>query len=344
MELGGRKKMKVARLAGPRKLFAIVDADRPEPGPGEVIAKIVASGVCHSDLHIARGEFESVKYPITLGHEPAGNVYEVGKGVTGLRKGQPVVVYPARGCGRCWFCLRGEENHCEEGKFIGFDQDGAYVEYLLVESPRYLFPLSGLSLDEGAPLGCAGITAYHAVKAEALPVLHAGDHVVVIGVGGLGHIAIQLLKKMSTCSIVAVDVRRRSLSLAEKLGSDETILAGKNMATQVRRVAKKGVGAVIDFVGSTSTLNASYKMLRAGGRLVVVGAAGGHLKVDSGSTNGREVHGSVSGSLSEMRELLELARQKQFKVVVKAYPLEQVNEVLKMLEEGRIEGRVVLKP
>ena len=139
MELGGRKKMKVARLAGPRKLFAIVDADRPEPGPGEVIVKIVASGVCHSDLHIARGEFESVKYPITLGHEPAGNVYEVGKGVTGLRKGQPVVVYPARGCGRCWFCLRGEENYCEDGKFIGFDQDGGYAEYLLVESPRYLF-------------------------------------------------------------------------------------------------------------------------------------------------------------------------------------------------------------
>jgi len=193
----------------------------------------------------------------------------------------------------------------------------------LVESPRYLFPLAGLSLDEGAPLGCAGITAYHAVKAEALPVLHAEDYAVVIGVGGLGHIAIQLLKKMSPCSIVAVDVRRRSLSLAEKLGSEET---------------------VIDFVGSTSTLNASYETLRAGGRLVVVGAAGGHLRMESGSANGRQVHGSVSGSLSEMRELMELARTKQFKVVVKAYPLERVNEVLEMLEEGRIEGRAVLKP
>src|SRR5437870_4539945 len=238
--------MKVARLAGPRKPFAIVDADRPKAGPGEVVVKIVASGVCHSDLHIARGEFESVKYPIILGHEPAGYVFEFGEGVTGLKKGEPVIVYPARGCGRCWFCLLGEENHCEDGKFIGFDQDGGYVEYLTVGSPRYLFPLSGLSLDEGAPLCCAGITAYHAVKAEALHVLHAGDYVVVVGVGGLGHIAIQLLKKMSTCSIIAVDVRRRSLSLAEKLGSDPTILAGKNVATQVRRVAKKGVGAVID--------------------------------------------------------------------------------------------------
>jgi propanol-preferring alcohol dehydrogenase len=213
-----------------------------------------------------------------------------------------------------------------------------------VESPRYLFPLAGLRLDEGAPLGCAGITAYHDVKAKALPVLHAGDYAVIIGVGGLGQVAIQLLKKMSTCSIIAVDVRRRSLSLAEKLGSDQTILAVKNMAAQVRRVAKKGVGAVIDFVGSTSTLTASYEMLRAGGRLVVVGAAGGHLKIDSGSTNGREIHGSISGSLSEMRELMGLARQKRFKVVVKAYPLEQVNDVLKMLAKGRIEGRAVLKP
>src|SRR3989454_1569717 len=313
-------------------------------GPARLLSGLLPRGSVTAIFTFARGEFKSVRYPITLGHEAAGHVYEVGEGVTGLKKGPPVVVYPARGCGRCWFCLRGEENHCEEGKFIGFDQDGAYVEYLLVESPRYLFPLSGLSLDEGAPLGCAGITAYHAVKAEALPVLHAGDHVVVIGVGGLGHIAIQLLQKMSSCSIVAVDIRRRSLSLAEKLGSDQTILAGKNMATQVRRVAKKGVGAVIDFVGSTSTLNASYEMLRAGSRLVVVGAAGGHLKMDSGSANGREVHGSISGSLGEMRELMELAREKQFRVVVKAYPLQQVNEVLKMLEEGRIEGRAVLKP
>jgi len=132
--------------------------------------------------------------------------------------------------------------------------------------------------------------------------------------------------------------------LAEKLGSDQTVLVGKNMVAQVRRVAKNGVGAVIDFVGSTSTLTASYEMLRAGGRLVVVGAAGGYLRMDSGSTNGREVHGSISGSLTEMKELMELARQKQFKVVVKTYPLEQVNEVLKRLEEGRIEGRAVLKP
>jgi alcohol dehydrogenase, propanol-preferring len=336
--------MRVARLPGPRRRIAIVEAEIPEPGSGEVVVKIAASGVCHSDLHIARGEFESVKYPITLGHEPAGYVYEVGAGVTGLKKGQHVVVYPGRGCGRCWFCLQGEENHCENGEFIGFDRDGGYAEYLRVESPRYLFPLSGLSLDEGASLACAGITAYHAVKAKALPVIHPGDSVVVIGVGGLGHIAIQLLKKMSPCRVIAVDVRRRSLSLAEKLGADQTILPRRDLVSQVKRVARNGVGVVIDFVGSSSTLTASYEMLRAGGRLVVVGAAAGQLRMNSGSTNGREVYGSVSGSLSEMQELMEMARRKQFRVLASPYPLEQVNDVIKLLEDGRIEGRAVLRP
>jgi propanol-preferring alcohol dehydrogenase len=336
--------MKAARLQSPRKPVRIVEVDDPEPGPGEVVVKIASSGVCHSDLHIAKGEFPSVNYPITLGHEPAGTIHEFGETVEDIKKGQHVLVYPGSGCGRCWFCLQGEENYCEDGRFFGFDKDGADAEYLLVESPRYLFPIPGLSTDEAAPLACAGITAYHAVKAQALPVLHPDDCAVIIGVGGLGHIAIQLLKKMSTCPIVAVDVRRQSLLLAEKLGADHTILAGKDLARQVRKVAKRGVGAVIDFVGSTSTLTASYTMLRACGRVVVVGAAGGSLKMQADSTSGREVHGSILGSRGEMQELIELARRRQFKVMMKTYPLEQVNEALKMIEEGRISGRAVLKP
>ena len=336
--------MRAARLQSPRKPVRIVEVDDPEPGPGEVVVKIESSGVCHSDVHIARGEFASVKYPITLGHEPAGTVYDAGEAVEDQKKGQSVLVYPGVGCGHCWFCLQGEENHCEDGRFFGFEEDGADAEYLLVKSPRYLFPIPGLSTDEAAPLACAGLTAYHAVKVNALPALHPEDYAVVIGVGGLGHIAIQLLKKLSMCAIVAVDVRRESLLLAEKLGADHTILAGKNLANQVAKVAKKGVGAVIDFVGSTSTLTASYAMLRTCGRVVVVGAAGGSLKMDASSTNGRQVHGSILGSRSEMQELIELAKGKRFKVIVKAYPLDQVNEVLKMVEEGHLTGRAVLKP
>ena len=336
--------MKAARLQSPRKSVKIVEVDDPDPGPGQVVVKVSSSGVCHSDLHIAKGEFASVKHPITLGHEPAGTIHDVGDAVKDLKKGQPVLVYPGSGCGRCWFCLQGEENNCENGRFLGFDRDGAHAEFLLVESPRYVFPVPRVSTDEAAPLACAGITAYHAVKAKALPVLHPEDYAVIIGVGGLGHIAIQLLKKLSTCPIIAVDVSRQRLSLAEKLGADHTILAGKDLVRQVMRRTKKGVGAVIDFVGSSATVTASYEMLRACGRVVIVGAAGGSLKMEAGSTDGREVHGSILGSLGEMQELIELATRKQFKVAVETYPLERVNEVLKMLEERRITGRAVLRP
>lgn len=336
--------MKAARLKGPRKPLEIVELHDPEPRPGEVVVKIASSGVCHSDLHIANGEFKGVKYPITLGHEPAGYVHDIGSGVRNLAKGDPVLVYAGTVCGRCAYCLRGEENYCESGEFFGFDHDGADAEYLLVKSPRYLFPIRGLSTDEACPLACAGITAYHAVKAEALPVLRPEDYVVVIGVGGLGHIGIQLLKRLSPSQIIAVDSRKESLALAEKLGADHTILPGRHLSSQILRVSKKKVGVVIDFVGSNRTLAPSYEILRPGGRLVLVGEAGGSFKIAASSTIGREVHGSVYGSLNEMREVVDLARRKQFKVMVKTYPLREVNGVLKTLEEGRIVGRAVLNP
>ena len=336
--------MKAARLQSPRKPLAIVELEDPKPGPDEIVVKIASSGVCHSDLHMAKGEFKGVKYPITLGHEPAGYVHEIGSRVRNLRRGQPVLVYAGSGCGQCSWCLRGEENYCESGEFFGFDRDGANAEYLLVSFSRYLFPIPGLSIDEACPLACAGITAYHAVKAEALPGLEPKDYVVVIGIGGLGHIGVQLLKRLSSSQIIAVDKREESLSLAEKLGADHLILAGKDLAKQILHVSRKKVCAVIDFVGSDLTLGPAYEVLGPGGRLVIVGEAGGSFKVAASSIMGREIHGSIYGSLGEMQELVALATQKQFRVMVKSYPLKEVNDVLKMLEEGHILGRAVLKP
>ncbi len=253
-------------------------------------------------------------------------------------------MYIARGCGKCWSCRKGFENECEKMEVIGFDRDGCHAEYLLVDSERYLFPVQGLNINEAAPLACAGITAYHAVKSKALNHLNPDDHVAIIGVGGLGHIALQLLKKLGPARVVAIDRTDEKLRQAKKLGADHTLKYGRGMKTDVRKLAKRGLAVVIDFVGSSSTLSESYDMLKTGGRLVIVGAAGGHLRIQSLSTNSREVHGSILGSLHEMQEIIDLARNRFFRTVTKTYPLDRIKEVLRLVKQGRMEGRAVLRP
>ena len=336
--------MKAARIKGPRRPVVFEEVEDPSPGPGQVVVRIAASGVCHSDLHIAMGDFKGIRYPLTLGHEPAGYVHRTGRGVKNVREGDAVLVYIARGCGKCWSCRRGAENECGEMEVIGFDRDGCHAEYLLVDSERYLFPIQGLNINEAAPLACAGITAYHAVKAKALGHLNPDDYVAVIGVGGLGHIALQLLKKLGPARIVAIDRTEEKLRQARKLGADYVLMYGRGMNAEVRSIAKSGLAVVIDFVGSSSTLSESYDMLKTGGRLVIVGAAGGRLRVQSGSTSSREVHGSILGSLHEMQEVIDLARNRVFRTVTKAYPLDGIKEVLRLLRQGRMEGRAVLRP
>lgn len=339
----GRKRLKAARLLGPRRPLVISDLKDPHPGPGEVLVRVKASGVCHSDLHIIEGEFSGLKYPVTLGHEPAGYVSEIGSNVDSVQKGTPVLVYICQGCGVCWFCRRGEENDCTKGaEALGFDRDGSHAELLLVGSSRYLFPVPGLDLEAAAPLACAGLTAYHAVKMEALPVLRPGDYAVVIGVGGLGHIAVQLLRKMSSAHIIAVEQNEEKLRFAEKCGASHALLASANFNREVRKIAKEGVSVVLDFVGSTSTLEGGYDILRSRGRLVVVGEAGGSMTGSIEPARGREIHGSTLGSFQEMHELIELAKAKVFAITYQSFPLNQINDALRLMKEGLIIGRAVL--
>lgn len=334
--------MKAARLLGPRKPVVISDVRDPHPSANEVVVEIKASGLCHSDLHIADAEFAGVNYPLTLGHEPAGYIHEIGSNVRCIEKGTPVLVYITQGCGTCWFCRRGEENNCEHGEAMGFDRDGSHAEFLLVDSTRYLFPILGLKSEEAASLACAGLTAFHAVKGEALPVLQPDDFAVVIGVGGLGHIAVQLLKKLGPSRVIAVDKNDEKLGFAKRCGADYTVAASESMVGEVRKIAGRGVAVALDFVGSPSSLKAGYEVLRSKGRLLIVGSAGGSLEVNSEPTRGREIHGSILGSLAEMRELIELARAGVFKVSHQTFPLEQIHNAMQLLRESRIEGRAVL--
>ena len=212
--------MRAVRFVGVGNSAQIADVDKPEPGPGQVLVKIGGAGVCHSDLHVMEEDL-GFSGTFTLGHENAGWVAGLGRGVTGLKEGDAVAVYGPWGCGRCHACQLSMENYCENwaelggfGGGLGFD--GGMAEYMLVPAARLLVPLGKLNPVQAAPLSDAALTPYHAIK-RALPQLNAGSTVVVIGVGGLGHMAIQLLRVLAPVRIVAADVDDQKLDQAKSL-------------------------------------------------------------------------------------------------------------------------------
>src|SRR4249920_1327696 len=207
------------------------DVPVPEAGAGEVLLKVNAAGLCHSDLHLVEWPEGLLQWslPFTLGHESAGTVVAVGSGVQGLEIGERVVVFASWGCGVCWHCLQGAENRCVNRPAWpggGIGRDGGLAEYLLVPSPRLLVSIEGLDPVHAAPLTDAALTPYHAIKAS-LPLLAPGSTVVVIGVGGLGHIGVQLLRALSSARIVALDARKPAVQLALKAGADVAFVSGE---------------------------------------------------------------------------------------------------------------------
>ena len=211
----------------------LLDLPDPEPGPGQVVIKVGGAGLCHSDLHVMH-EFQEGMAPwgppFVMGHENAGWVHSIGPGVRGVEEGLPVAVYGLYGCGRCKPCAAGAENFCIHGlegpPGIGFGLDGGLAEYLLVHDPRRLVPIGDLDPAVAAPLTDAGLTPYRAVK-RVLPKLTPDSSVVVIGVGGLGHIAIQILEALSVAKVVAVDARESAHDLAMEVGAEAPWLQGR---------------------------------------------------------------------------------------------------------------------
>src|SRR5690242_18261405 len=259
--------MQAVRFVGVGHPANLVEVAKPEPGPGQVVIKIGGAGVCHSDLHVMeedlgfRGEF-------TLGHENAGWVAQVGAGVTGVKEGDPVAVYGPWGCGRCHACQLSMENYCEnwseiEGFGGGLGRDGGMADYMLVPAARWLVPLGDLSPAKAAPLSDAALTPYHAIK-RALPRLNADSTVVVLGVGGLGHMAIQLLRVLAPVRIVAADLDDRKLEQAKALGADE-VVNNRNAPAAAERIQQitgaRGVGFVLDCVGVQPTIDLGARLL-----------------------------------------------------------------------------------
>jgi alcohol dehydrogenase, propanol-preferring len=317
------------------------DVPVPDPGPGEVLVEIRGAGLCHSDLHIMEWPEGTMPWsvPFTLGHESAGVVAAVGPGAR-REVGEPVLVYPSWGCGACRNCLLGQENRCVErparpGGGIGLD--GGLAEYLLVPSARLLVGIDGLDPVHAAPLADAALTPYHALK-TSLHLLHPGSSVVVIGVGGLGHVAVQLVRALSPARIVAVDVRESALELARTAGADETFLAEGLDPADIRPAT-----LVLDFVGSDASLALAAGVIGTGGHVTPVGNAGGTFPM-----KGLPLEWSVSrisnGTIPELHEVVALARRGDIELEVEPLPLEDALEGYRRMRDGELVGRAVAIP
>jgi propanol-preferring alcohol dehydrogenase len=326
------------------------DAAVPEPGPGQVLIRVAAAGACHSDLHIMEfpAGFVPWQPPFTLGHENAGWVAATGAGVNGLREGDAVAVYGPWGCGRCKRCRQSAENECEHvaemtSRGGGLGRDGGMAEFMLIPDARLLVPLADLDPVAAAPLTDAGLTPYHAIK-QALPLLTPDATAVVIGVGGLGHLAVQILRALTASRVVALDVREDKLAHARTLGADNTLISDEHAEPTVHELTRGiGADAIFDFVGTEPTMHLAITMARSGGHVAIVGLAGGRLPVGYGATPFEtKLVIPFWGTQAELIEVLALAATGRITPNIERFTLDEVDDVYRRLRDGTIEGRAVI--
>jgi len=330
--------------------------DTPRPKGTEVLVRITRSGVCHSDLHIWDGYFDLgagkrfyVKErgcvpPFTMGHEPFGVVEALGPRAKGVRVGQKRIVYPWIGCGKCPVCRDGIDNYCMQQRFLGVMRPGAYSTHVLVPHPRYLVDAGGVDEAFAATLACSGLTAYSAIG--KLPELNARDWVAVLGCGGLGLIAISILKAKGIRNVIGCDVDESKLSAAKKLGARQTLdTRSPDAAQKLQALAGGSLAAAIDFVGMPATHAVAYPALRKGGRYILCGLYGGEIALALPPIAQRAVAvmGSYVGNLQELKEVVALAKKGKLKPTpVTTRAAGEVNSILEELKAGKVLGRVVL--
>ncbi len=330
--------------------LSIDEVDRPTVDTSDgVIVEVEGAGWCQTDNHIIEGmwtEYVPQELPLTLGHENAGIVSEVGEEVTAVEAGDPVICHPVQTCGTCRSCRLGEDMYCENSKFNGLTHDGGFAEYLHT-SERAVIPLpDGVDPTDIAPHADAGITAYHAAK-KAVDELNPGDTAVVIGVGGLGHIGLQCLRAMSAADIVAIDLKESARDLASELGADDTVDPETEDVASAVEDFSGGVGAqqVLDFVGRDETTALAPDITAAGGDHHIIGY-GGHIHEPAQAlVNGEfAFRGTLVGRYTELQELVALVDRGAVELHTERYDLDDVNTVAERLEHGEIDGRAVVTP
>jgi len=328
----------------------LVEVPVPVPRGTELLLRVDAAGLCHSDLHIMDAPAGALPYelPFTLGHEVVGTVVATGDDVEAGWLGRRTAVHGVWSCGRCRQCHRGRENYCFSltgpiGGGIG--RDGGLADYMLVPAARHLVPADGIDPLTVAPLTDAGLTAQHALDThrELLP----GATVVVIGVGGLGHLALQLLTAHDPACVVAVEPRAAGRRLAMKLGADAVVPAVADAAAWLDGCGGgNGADLVFDFVGTQDTIADGADLLAPGGRLVVVGSAGGRLEVgkSAGLERGWGVSAPFWGTCRDLAAVVSLAEAGRIRAEVETYRLGEALAAYDCLRAGRVHGRAVVVP
>ena len=345
------QQVRALRMVGFGREPELLEIPEPTPGPGEVVIRVGGAGACHSDLHVLYELDASAVWqlPMTLGHETAGWVHALGSGVTGVSEGDAVAVYGAWGCGICSRCTVGMDNYCERPSMIGgggLGADGGMADYLLVPNQRHLVPLpEGLDPATAAPLTDAGLTPYHAIR-RSWPKLTPDATIAMIGVGGLGHIGVQIARATTAAQVIAVDVKPEALELARKVGAHHAVLSDDNAAQAIRDLTGgRGADVVIDFVGSTATLDLARSVARMLADVTIVGIGGGEVPLGF-FTQPYEVSIATTywGSRPELAELLALAASGQITAETSIYSLADGAKAYADLHAGLVTGRAVVVP
>ena len=347
------------RLHG--QALELVEKPMPEPQGTEVLIKVKAAGVCHTDLHLWEGHYDlgggkkltlaerGIKPPLTLSHEIVGEVVAAGPAAHeagGVHTGRVALVHPWIGCGECPACLRGEENICIKPQALGIARPGGFAEYVIVPHPRYLVDIDGLDTAQAAPLACAGVTTYSALKKLGERI--TTDPVVIIGAGGLGLMAIEVLKALGGRGAIVVDIDPVKREAALAAGALQVIDArAPDAAQQIQQATGGGARAVLDLVGATPTVSLAIASAARGGHIVICGLMGGDLTLALPVIPMRPltIQGSYVGTLKELQELVALVKRTGMKAIpVSTRPLDQANEAMQDLHHGRVVGRTVLVP
>ena len=351
--------VKAARIIEPDKPLELNQVEISDPSGTEVLIKVISTGVCHSDLHLWEGGYDTgdgfmkvtdrgVKFPVTPGHEVVGTIEKIGESVQDVKIGDNVLVYPwigPKNC-ECTSCKKGDTNLCETPQSLGVFQDGGYAEKIIIPDYKFLADIGDVNPDSASSLACSGLTAYTAIK-KAL--VNNPESILIVGAGGLGLMGVQIASHLAKCKIICADLDDEKLKTAKELGATDVVNTKESDASQkiMSICNEKGVDSIVDFVNAPPTVKLDLSVVRKRGNIILVGLFGGSvdLPLVSVPLKAITIQGAYTGNYKDMVELIELAKQGVINPIVsKHYTLDEATGALDDLKNRKILGRAVINP